>query len=202
MLLQKIKSAGMNRHNIISNWLFSYLFNREQFVVLYGRESPSTPVLSGVPQGSVLGPLLFLMYINDVAVQLNNGSFINLYADDMLLYRDIGCPEDYNILQSDVNTIFTWVDRNNLLFNESKCKYMIISRLKSNSVAASSLTLHSQQIEKVSSYKYLGITITDNLSWSTHINQITSNARKIIASFTVSFSLGPLNQPYSSFIHH
>ena len=57
---------------------------------------------------------------------------------------------------------------------------MIISRLKSNSVAASSLTLHSQQIEKVSSYKYLGITITDNLSWSTHINQITSNARKII----------------------
>ena len=143
------------------------------------------------------------MYINDVAdVQLNNGSFINLYADDMLLYRDIGCPEDYNMLQSDVNTIFTWVDRNNLTFNGSKCKYMIISRLKSKSVAASSLTLHSQQIEKVSSYKYLGITITDNLSWSTHINQITSNARKIIASFTVSFSLGPLNQPYSSFIHH
>ena len=160
VLLQKIKSAGMNRHNIISNWLFSYLFNREQFVVLYGRESPSTPVLSGVPQGSVLVPLLFLMYINDVAVQLNNGSFINLYADDMLLYRDIGCPEDYNMLQSDVNTIFTWVDRNNLLFNESKCKYMIISRLKSNSVAASSLTLHSQQIEKVfiqvSRYYYHG----------------------------------------------
>ena len=95
VLLQKLKSTGMNRH--ISNCLLSYLFNREQFVVLYGRESPSTPVLSGVPQGSVLGPLLFLMYINDVTdVQLKDGSFINLYADDMLLYRDIGCPEDYN----------------------------------------------------------------------------------------------------------
>ena len=93
----------------------------------------------------MLGPLLFLMYINDVAdVQLNNGSFVNLYADDMLLYREIGCPEDYNMLQSDVKTIFTWVDRNNLTFNESKCKYMIISRLKSNSVAAPCLTLHSQ----------------------------------------------------------
>ena len=80
VLLQKIKSAGMNIH--ISNWLFSYLFNREQFVVLNGRESPSTPVL---------------MYINDAAdVQLNNGSFVNLYPDDMLLYREIGCPEDYN----------------------------------------------------------------------------------------------------------
>ena len=129
-----------------------------------------------------------------------------IYADDMLLYREIGCPEDYNMLQSDVNTIFTWVDRNNLTYNESKCKYMIISRIKSNSVAAPCLTLHSQQIEKVPSYKYLGVTITDNLSWSTHINQITSKARKIIGLIYRQFytwtSQPALLQLYTSLCYH
>ena len=73
--------------------------------------------------GISAGPPIVLMYINDVAdVQLNDGNIINLYADDMLLYRKIGCPEDYNMLQSDVNTIFTWVDRNNnnITLNGSK----------------------------------------------------------------------------------
>ena len=91
VLLHKIKSAGMNRHSYLK---LVVLISFQQITV-NGRESPSTPVLSSVPQGSVLGPLLFLMCINDVAdVQLNNGSFINLYADDniMLLYREIGFP--------------------------------------------------------------------------------------------------------------
>ena len=178
-LLQKIQSAGINKH--VLNWLFSYLYDREQYIVLDGKESHSTPVLSGVPQGSVLGPLLFLIYINDATEQqLNSGSFITLYADDLLLFREISCSDDYVKMQSDVNTLSTWVDKNNLTLNGSKCKCMIISRLKRNSVAAPVLTLYGNPIEEVSSYKYLGVIITNNLMWSTHIEQIASKAKKII----------------------
>lgn len=83
-------------------------------------------------------------------------------------------------IQSDVNTLSTWVDKNNLTLNGSKCKCMIISRLKRNLVAAPVLTLYGNPIEEVSSYKYLGVIITNNLMWSTHIEQIASKAKKII----------------------
>ena len=179
ILLQKIRSTGINQQ--VSNWLFSYLHDRKQYVVLDGKESAPVPVLSGVPQGSVLGPLLFLLYINDATdEQLNCGSLTTLYADDMLLYREISCPDDYAKIQSDINTLSTWVDKNNLTLNGSKCKYMIISRLKCNSVAAPILTLHNKAIEKVSSYKYLGVIITNDLLWSAHIERIRSKANKII----------------------
>ena len=141
VLLQKLQSSGLNEH--ISNWLFSYLCGREQYVVLNGKKSCPKPVTSGIPQGSVLGPLLFLAYINDVAnEQLSCGSRISLYADDLLLYREISCRNDYLMMQNDINTLSTWVDGNVLTFNASKCKYMIISRLYLVLPFHSTSTLH------------------------------------------------------------
>ena len=96
---------------------------RHQKVVLGGDESNTIPVIFGVPQGSVLGPLLFCIYIDDVTrVPLSMGSKLVLYADDMLLYRKIDCPEDYTILQWVANTINNWVRDNPLTFRVSKCK--------------------------------------------------------------------------------
>ena len=127
-LLEKLQSSGINSH--ILKWLYSYLHNREQYVVLNGKTSPCNRVISGVPQGSVLGPLLFLIYINDsVREKLNTGSCVTMYADDLLLYRVINSAEDYKLLQDDINTLAKWVDNNHLTLNASKCKCMVISRL-------------------------------------------------------------------------
>ena len=101
---------------------------KENNVVVGGASSPDSPVLSGVPQGSVLGPLLFLIYIDDVSsLQLSENSVLNLYADDMLLYKQIKCSEDYQQLQMDIDKISSWVDHN-IYFITAKCKTMLLSR--------------------------------------------------------------------------
>ena len=164
-LLEKMKYLGYNEH--VLKWMFSYLCNRKQYVVLNGKQSSMKPVLSGVPQGSVLGPLLFLIYINDaVHAALDSHTHIILYADDILLYRVISNTTDYSMLQTDINTVSTWVTSNNLSLNVEKYKLMVISRLRKKSVSVPLLSLNGLPMERVSSYKYLGITITEDLSWS------------------------------------
>jgi len=94
---------------VLLQWLTDYLTNRMQFVVVNGAESHLAPVLSGVPQGSVLGPLLFLIYIDDVTTcNLTVGSKLSLYADDMLLYKPIRVDGDYVDLQSDIDSLNNW----------------------------------------------------------------------------------------------
>jgi hypothetical protein len=84
------------------------------------------PVRSGVPQGSVLGPTLFLLYINDIADEVN--STIRLFADDSILYREIRGEEDQKQLQKDLNTVFAWADKWQMSFNASKCQLLTITR--------------------------------------------------------------------------
>ena len=130
-LLQKLQAFAISLD--LLKWLFSYLYNRKQFVFLNGQQSTVSSVSSGVPQGSVLGPLLFLIYINDLpSAPLSPGTNIVLYADDILLYREISCQSDYKFLQSDILLISQWVNSNHLRLNEQKCKYMIVSRLMSD----------------------------------------------------------------------
>ncbi len=100
-------------------------------MVIGGASSCPLPVLSGVPQGSLLGPLLFLIYVNDInGVGLSEGSKLVLYADDILLYRAIQSPEDYVALQHDINTLTAWTDSKLLKFYPKKCKAMHITLLQ------------------------------------------------------------------------
>ena len=149
-------------------------------MVVGGESSQDTTVLSGVPQGSVLGPLLFLIYIDDVSgLVLSAGSTVNLYADDMLLYKPVGRPEDFNHLQIDIDHMRVWVSNNHLALNSDKCKVMMISR-KRNPVPPPQFILQDTPLKQVEDYRYLGVLLTSDLSWSSHINSTCSKARKLI----------------------
>ena len=142
--------------------------------------SQATPVISGVPKGSVLDPLLFLLYIDSLSyLQLSHGTKMVLNADDVLIYRCTHYLHDYNILQNDVNQIFSWSLTNCLEFNPTKCKQMVISR-KQISIPYLPLQLGDNILERVYTYKYLGVQFTSNLSWSDHIHAKCSKAIKLL----------------------
>ena len=111
---------------------------------------------------------------------MNASSAVTMYADDLLLHRVINTPDDYELLQNDVNTLAKWVNKNHLTLNASKCKCMVISRLKKRSISFLPLKLHEQTMERVSQYKYLGVTINEDLTWSSHINEITNKAKRMV----------------------
>ena len=106
-VINKLETIGLDKRLI--KWITNYLTNRCQSVVLNGQTSESLPVIPGVPQGSVLGPLLFLLCINDINnLTLSPGSKLVLYADDILLYRPIVSENDYTLLQQDVDALGVW----------------------------------------------------------------------------------------------
>lgn len=107
-------------------WLECFLSNRSQFVFANDSNSQPSRVQSGVPQGSVLGPLLFLIYINDLPSCVSSN--IHLFADDCVIFREIICDTDISSLQSDLNAISTWCQSWSMELNIKKCKFMRVSR--------------------------------------------------------------------------
>ena len=119
-LIDKFEQTGVNSH--VLRWITDYLTNREQNVVVNGECSSSKTVLSGVPQGSVLRPLLFLIYVDDLAcLPLTDGSQCVLYAGDLLLFRPVKDQVDIQPLQNDVTSVEEWTQHNHLMLNTSKC---------------------------------------------------------------------------------
>ena len=184
-LLNKLTNLQLDRH--VLTWIQSYLVNRSQVVAVGGVQSSSVPVISGVPQGSVLGPLLFLIYINDVTSLMSAPSKLTLFADDMTLYRTISSPADYIVLQSDITAISTWVAGNHLELNSNKCCFMLISHKRSRSIPPPTLYIDSNTaLTQVNSVKYLGIQLTCDLSHITIIctgkKYLLMRRKKILAS--------------------
>ena len=135
------------------------------------------PVLSGVPQGSVLGPLLFLIYIDDVTSEhLSQDSMLNLFADDMLLFKPITSVSDFHHLQDDIESIQNWSDSNYLSLNTKKCKCMLVSR-KRGPRQPLSFKLGGDALEQVQT---LGVLISSSLSWSPHVEAVCIKARNLL----------------------
>ena len=174
-LLHKLDFYGIRGKNL--KWIQSFLQGRSQRVLLDGNRSSSIAVESGVPQGSVLGPCLFLFYIND----LPNGlaSNVRLFADDAISYMTIENQHDAQNLQHDLNKIGGWAQQWMMVLNTDKCKVLTISR-KRNKVQHE-YHLNNSPLEAVDSVKYLGVTITSDLKWTQHINNTVNKANNVLA---------------------
>ena len=147
-LIEKFKSIELDP--FLVRWVYSYLIDRKQYVVLNGERSATCNVISGVPQGSVLGPLLFLIYINDsVCSTVLDGNCISLYADDMLLYRIIDRSQDFDCIQQGIDNIGRWVAENDLHLNSAKCKFMVVTRRRTKRNPIPELLLYGQPLERV-----------------------------------------------------
>ena len=144
--------------------------------MLDGQASDPVPVLSGVPQGSVLGPVLFFIFINDLPENIR--SSIRLFADDCVLYRNIKSSMDCQILQDDLNSLAQWETDWQMKSNVTKCHSMRVTRHPPDKHIQFDYTLHQQRLKQVQSAKYLGITITDVLDWGQHISEISTKATK------------------------
>ena len=176
-LLQTLVERGINAH--LLNWLYDYLSQRSQFVVVNGERSNCSNVISGVPQGSVLGPLLFIIYLDGITkLPLHDGSCLLLYADDILLYRRIQHQEDYLLLQQDTATLELWLQQKYLQLNVTKCKYIVLTRKHHPIDPSHPLAVQGAPIERVFEFKYLRVCLTHNLSWKSHMLQISKKARK------------------------
>ena len=173
LLLQKLSSININPY--IIRWIQSYLTHRTQYVAINGTESPALPVVSGVPQGSVLG----LLYINDVTCVVYNGKII-IYADDIALYEVIHSPNDFILVQQNINSICAWVDQNSLLLNTLKCCYLLFSRKPTPTLPSSPLLVNNTVLHMAKEFKYLGVTFPLDASWTSHINTICLKTRKLV----------------------
>ena len=161
LLITKLSSYGISGNLLM--WYHSYLSDRYQRVVLDGVFSSWLPVTSGVPEGSILGPLLFLVFVDDLPDYIGNGSQLHaLFADDSKLYSILDTPNSALLLQQDLNSLVTWSVTSNMTFRPSKCKTLHISK-KKNPINARSYYLGNQSLESVPQVKDLGITISDKL---------------------------------------
>jgi hypothetical protein len=173
--LMKLQHYVVRGH--LHDWITSFLLGRTQCVVLDGPSSAATTVSSGVPQGIVLGPLLFLLFINDLPSVIS--STIRLFAENFLLYRRIRTTEDHAILQRDMDNLQQCENNKLMRFNPDKCEVLIATNKKSP--IHSEYTIHGQVLNQTDSAKYIGLNIHKSLSWDSHIDKITKKANSTLA---------------------
>ncbi|MES9905329.1 MAG: reverse transcriptase domain-containing protein [Sedimenticola sp.] len=183
-LLLKLK--GYKIEGQIIKWIEKFLENRKQRVVINGEPSEWTNVLSGIPQGSVLGPVLFLIYINDLPNVVEN--VVKLFADDTKVFTRANSEENKTSLQNDLDRLSKWSMDWQLLFNASKCKVMHIGNQESNNLYY--MTEGDERIEicKVQEEKDLGIIIDNKLKFTKHINESVKKSNRVLGLIQRTFS--------------
>ena len=185
ILLKKIKSYGIRGQ--LYDWIEEFLRGRTQTVVVDGKHSRPAPVISGVPQGTVLGPILFLLYVNDMERFIKNCK-ISSFADDTRISRKISQMSDTDLLQEDLNRIIRWSEDNNMKLHEDKFEllcYRTPATRKLSEVLpfmgdiTSYETPNGTCLEGSALVKDLGVTMSEELSWTPHINTMVKTASQV-----------------------
>ena len=179
-LLHKLRCYGVSGKLLA--WIQSFLTDRKQHVVLQGCSSDWSNVASGVPQGSVLGPLLFLLYINDLPENVND--HIRIFADDTKLYSAVPSQQDRFNLQADLDALVRWSDVWQLPFNEGKCRIMHMGHANPNH----QYTLRGLPMSDTLVEKDLGVHIDTDLKFRRHASTVVAKATQVLAVVRRSFA--------------
>ena len=199
-LLHKLEKNGI-KGNVLA-WIKNNLKDRQQRVCLNGQYSDWRTILTGIPQGSILGPLLFLIFINDIT-EVVRFTQIRLFADDTCLFLTVDNRQQaQEFIDADLQAIYTWSNKWLVKFSVPKTKSLLISN-KHDKHLNPPLTMNNAVLEEINTHKHLGITLSHNLSWNTHIEEIAGKAMRrldIIKSFKFKMSRNHLEKFYLSFV--
>ena len=183
ILLHKLKYYGLEDSTL--RLFESYLKNRKQYTEIEESKSDILPLTIGVPQGSILGPLLFIIYINDFPESTQKFDFI-IYADDTTLSSTINTfnnklknVDTQTLINDELSKIIEWLNINKLSLNKVKSKYMIFHMHKKE-IPSFSLKLGNTNIKKVDDFNYLGLTVDTDLNWKKHTEKVANRCSKKI----------------------
>ena len=182
VLLQKLR--GLNLDEGLLAWVGSYLENREQRVYANSIYSSYQYIKQGVPQGSVLGPLFYIIYANDIAEVVGKCK-IAMYADDTVLYMSHKNHEvAERAIKDDLNSLATWCERNSIMANTDKTKIMIFGSSRTlKNLPPCEIKFGADPLQVVSSYKYLGLTLDSQLNYNKHVNNIVNSVSGKLKQF-------------------
>ena len=184
ILLQKLEHYGFR--GIAKKWLKSYLTNRTQYVEFESKNSPMCKIEYGVPQGSILGPLLYLLYVNDIA-NASSGLVLSFADDTSLIVNDSNLNTLFEKANIEMNNLYSWFCANKLSLNAKKTKYLVIhSQYHKADFTNLDITIDNSTLTRVGngenekSTKFLGVWLDENLTWKNHINHVGNKISRAI----------------------